>query len=39
MLKVYYRWIKSNTSKDILDYHYSVDNETWLCDKARVFQS
>ena len=25
--------------KDILNYYYFVENGTWLCDKARIFQS
>ena len=38
-LKASYRWINNNMRKDILNYYYSVDNGTWLCDKAIIFQS
>ena len=39
MLMVSYRWIKKNMKKDILNYYYSVDNYTWLCDKFIILQS
>ena len=38
-LKVSPRWINKNTMKDILNYFYSVDNDTWLWDKSRLLQS
>ena len=37
-LKEYPRWIKNKTRKDILNYYYSVENDTWLFDKAILFQ-
>ena len=31
--------IKNNMRKEMLNCYYSVENGTWLCDKARLFQS
>ena len=38
-LKKYSRWINNKMRKEILKYYYSIDNDTWLCDKAILFQS
>ena len=38
-LKKYSRRIKNKMRKEILNYYYSVDNDTWLCDKDILFQS
>ena len=38
-LKLSSRRINNKISKDILNYFYYVENVTWLCDKARFYQS
>ena len=38
-LKEYYRWIKNKTWKEILNYYYLMEYETWLCDKSILLQS
>ena len=38
-LKEYSIWIKKNMRKEILNYYYSVENDTWLCDKPIISQS
>ena len=36
MIKAYYRWIKNNMMKGILNYYYSVYNGTLLYDEAII---
>ena len=36
MMKASYGWIYNSMRKDILNYYYSVDNGTWLCDKSII---
>ena len=38
-LNVSSRWLKNKMRKDIINYYYSVENGTCLCDKSRIFQS
>ena len=38
-IKEYSIWINNNTRKEIINYYYSMDNETWLCDKSILLQS
>ena len=35
-IKVSSRWMKKNIRKEILNYYYSVENGTCLCDKYRI---
>ena len=37
--KEYFRWIKNKMMKDIVNYYYSIENDTCFCDKAILFQS
>ena len=38
MLRMSSRWINNKIRREILNYYYSVENGTWLCDKNRIFQ-
>ena len=32
-------WINNKMSRGVINFYYSVENGTWLCDQAIIFQS